>query len=133
MKSNTKSATKSEAALGVKERGGKERSESLDMKVNTVGIKLAETEENRKSYKLIMTHLKEEELERFYQLEALRRQCSDQDALCRKMNDLKLQYIEDKNRAEGEFNNFQSEIDTYRSFVNNQVCHHSTHLSVLLV
>lgn len=40
-------------------------------------IKITETEENRKNYALNIAHLKEEELERFYQLEALRKQCSE--------------------------------------------------------
>ena len=56
----------------------------------------------------------EEELERYYQLEALRKQCAENDAFCKKMNELKLQSLEEKDRAEQELVAFQVEIMNFQ-------------------
>jgi hypothetical protein len=51
-----------------------EKMKGLEMQLDTVTIKINETEENRKNYELNIAHLKEEELDRFFQMEALRKQ-----------------------------------------------------------
>ena len=51
-----------------------EKLKGLEMQLDTVTIKINETEENRKNYELNIAHLKEEELDRFFQMEALRKQ-----------------------------------------------------------
>lgn len=93
----------------------------LEMKLNTVQIKITETDDNRRNYAVNIAHLKEEELERFYQLEALRQSCAENDAFCRKMQELQLQALEDKDRAEQELAQFQSEIAVFQSFVTDQL------------
>ena len=50
---------------------------TLEMKLDTVTIKISETEENRKNYELNIAHLKEEEFERYFELETLRKQCAE--------------------------------------------------------
>jgi alpha-tubulin suppressor-like RCC1 family protein len=97
------------------------RLKALEMKLNTVTIKITETEENRKNYALNISHLKEEELERFYQLEALRRQMSENDGFSKKMNELKLQSLEDKDRSETELGAFSGEIAAFQEFIQDQL------------
>jgi len=49
------------------------------------------------------THIhtpQEEEFERFFQLEALRKQCAENDTMTKKMEELKIQYFEEKDRAD---------------------------------
>ena len=94
---------------------------SLSMKLSTVTIKITETEENRKNYALNIAHLKEEELERYYQLEGLRKQCSETDAFVRKMNEMKLQALEEQDRAEMELNEFKTEIIEFQTFLGDQL------------
>lgn len=107
----------------IKDRKGdhESRLKALEMKLNTVTIKITETEENRKNYALNIAHLKEEELERYYQLEALRKQCTENDAFSKKMNELKLQSLEEKDRAENELQAFQLEIQQFQSFISDQL------------
>jgi hypothetical protein len=81
----------------------------------------AETEENRRNYALNIAHLKEEEVERFYQLEALRRQVTENDTFCRKMNELKLQSVVDRDRAETELGEFQREVSSLQGFIGDQL------------
>lgn len=97
------------------------RVKALEMKLNTVTIKITETEENRKNYALNIAHLKEEELERYYQLEALRKQCAEYDAFCKKLNEMKLQSLEEKDRAETELAAFQVEIRQFQNFITDQI------------
>jgi alpha-tubulin suppressor-like RCC1 family protein len=51
-----------------KEKSAANRLKKLEMKLNTVQIKIAETEENRSNYQLNIAHLKEEEIARHNQL-----------------------------------------------------------------
>jgi len=95
--------------------------QGLQMKLATVTIKISETEENRRNYALNISHLKEEELERFYQLEALRRQCAETDAFVRKMNEIRLLSVDECERAESELSAFRSEVSEFQSFVNIQL------------
>jgi len=94
---------------------------ALKMKLSTVTIKIAETEENRRNYALNISHLKEEELERFYQLEALRKQCADTDALRKKINELKLSAVEESVAAENELQEFKNEIAKFHHFIRDQL------------
>jgi hypothetical protein len=97
------------------------RLKALEMKLNTVTIKIAETEENRRNYALNIAHLKEEELERYYQLEALRNKCAEYDNCCKKLNELKLLSLDCKNRSEAELSSFQKEIAQFQGFISDQL------------
>jgi alpha-tubulin suppressor-like RCC1 family protein len=94
---------------------------ALKMKLSTVTIKITETEENRKNYALNIAHLKEEELERFYQLEALRKQCSENDVFTKKINEMKLASCEEASKSELELSEFKDEIIQFHSFINEQL------------
>ena len=94
---------------------------ALKMKLSTVTIKITETEENRKNYALNIAHLKEEELERFYQLEALRKQCAENDAFTKKINEMKLASCEEANKSEMELAEFRAEIGEFHGFITDQL------------
>ena len=94
---------------------------SLHMKLSTVTIKITETEENKKNYALNIAHLKDEELERYYQLEGLRRQQSENDNFCRKLNEIKLHALEEKDKSEQELQLFKHEINQYIQFIQSQI------------
>jgi len=121
MERQTAAMAKSDSNLGGMVKGYEHRLKALEMKLSTVSIKINETEENRKNYALNIAHLKEEETERFYQLEGLRKQCAENEAMCRKMNEIKLQLIEDKERAEHEKACFDDEISSFRGFMSEQL------------
>lgn len=112
---------KSSTSINNIKQGYQERLQALAMKLNTVTIKITETEENRKNYALNISHLKEEEVERFYQLESLRRKLTSEEQAYRKMNDLKLQSLEEKNRAEQELSSFANEISGFDTFISDQM------------
>jgi len=95
-----------------------DRLHSLETQLDTVTIKITETEENRKNYELNIAHLKEEEFEHFNELEDLRKQVSDINQFFKKMNELKIQAYEEKDKAEQELQTFQKEISGYKEFVN---------------
>jgi alpha-tubulin suppressor-like RCC1 family protein len=98
-----------------------EKLHQLEMQLDTVTIKIAETEENRKNYELNIAHLKEEEMERFNEVEALRKQCGDINSFYRKMNELKIQANEERDLAEQELTEFRKTIDSYQRFVRRQL------------
>mmetsp|Transcript_2410 Transcript_2410/g.4500 ORF Transcript_2410/g.4500 Transcript_2410/m.4500 type:complete len:1051 (+) Transcript_2410:95-3247(+) len=97
------------------------RKQALEMKLNTVTIKITETEENRKNYALNIVHLKEEEYDHHNELEALRKQCAGFEAFCKKMNERKLQFLEEQNGAEAELSAFQAEIQQFQTFISEQL------------
>jgi len=94
---------------------------ALKMKLSTVSIKLTETDENRRNYLLNIAHLKEEELERFYQLEHLRKQVNDNEIFTRKVNEMKLQQCEEASKAEQELADFRQEIASFHVFIADQL------------
>jgi hypothetical protein len=94
---------------------------ALKMKLSTVSIKLTETDENRRNYLLNIAHLKEEELERFYQLEHLRKQVADNEIFTRKVNEMKLQQCEEASKAEQELADFRQEIASFHVFIADQL------------
>merc|ERR1712006_41139 len=94
---------------------------SLEMQLNTVTIKIAETEENRRNYEMSITHLKEEDFDHFQQLKSLRKQNYDNNSFFKKMNELKAQAVEDREKAEQELEEFRTEIENYQAFVNTQL------------
>mmetsp|Transcript_7386 Transcript_7386/g.11267 ORF Transcript_7386/g.11267 Transcript_7386/m.11267 type:complete len:432 (-) Transcript_7386:46-1341(-) len=98
-----------------------ERLNDLEMQLNTVTIKIAETSENRHNYELNITHLKEEDFDNFNKLEALRKQNQENNSFFKKMSELKIQAIDDKERAESELAEFRKEIGNYQDFVGNQL------------
>lgn len=98
-----------------------QRLKALEMQLNTVTIKIAETSENRKNYELNIAHLKEEDFEHFNQLKSLRKQNHDNNSFFKKMNELKVQALEEKEKAEMELEEFRQEIQSYQSFVNQQL------------
>jgi hypothetical protein len=91
------------------------------MQLQTVTIKIAETSENRRNYELNISHLKEEDFEHFNQLKALRKQNHDNNNFFKKMDELKVQALEEKEKAEEDLREFKSEIAAYQKFVNSQL------------
>src|SRR5262249_4716838 len=63
----------------------------------------------------------EEEFEHFNELEALRRQIAENNALLKKMQDMKAQALEERDKAEGELATFSAEIAEYQRFVGRQL------------
>lgn len=98
-----------------------DRLNELEMQLNTVTIKIAETSENRHNYELNITHLKEEDFDNFNKLEALRKQNQENNSFYKKMLELKRQALEDKERAEMELLEFRKEISAYQKFVASQL------------
>lgn len=119
-----------------------EKLKGLEMQLDTVTIKINETEENRKNYDLNIAHLKEEELDRFFQMEALRKQVhsnslsywspfiylilmlmqrAEINALYRKMTALKTQAEQEQEQAATEFEQFQEEIVQFHEFATEQL------------
>merc|ERR1711966_558387 len=76
-----------------------EQLKALEMQLNTVTIK---TSENRRNYELSIAHLKEEDFENFNQLKHLRKQNQDNNSFFKKMEELKAQALEEKEKAETE-------------------------------
>jgi len=91
------------------------------MQLDTVQIKINETEENRKNYELNIAHLKEEELERFFYMENLRQQTAETNALFRKMDKLRKEALMDCTEAEKSLQQFQEEIDQFHVFAQQQL------------
>lgn len=120
-KQSVKALKKNNDAIRDRKKVFDSRVKALEMKLNTVTIKITETEENRKNYALNIAHLKEEELERFHQLEGLRKHCGEYDAFCKKLNEMKLQSMEEKDRAENELSSFQIEIKQFQNFIRDQI------------
>jgi len=98
-----------------------ERLNELEMQLNTVTIKIAETSENRHNYELNITHLKEEDFDNFNKLEDLRKQNQENNSFYKKMLELKRQALEDRERAENELLEFRREIGAYQKFVSDQL------------
>lgn len=96
------------------------RVNDLEMQLDTVNIKIAETEDNRRNYELNIAHLKEEELENLLKLDALRRACAENNNLHRKMSEMKSRALHDRAQAEAEKETFLAEIIEYRQFLNEQ-------------
>ena len=82
------------------EEASTERLKALEMRLDTVTIKINETEENRRNYELNIAHLKEEEFERYFQLEALRSQLAQIDDTWVKMNADRVSALAKKEKAE---------------------------------
>jgi septal ring factor EnvC (AmiA/AmiB activator) len=78
----------------------KKRINDLEMQLDTVNIKIAETEDNKRNYELNISNLKEEELENLMKLDALRRAITENLNLYRKMNALKVNALHDRAEAE---------------------------------
>lgn len=97
------------------------RVKTLEMKLNTVTIKILETEENRKNYDLNISHLKDEDMERYNQLKEMRSHSAAYDALWKKFNEMKLHSQEEKERAEAELALFEMEIEQFKSFISDQL------------
>jgi chromosome segregation ATPase len=120
-KQDIKAIKKNNEATRERKRVYNARVKALEMKLNTVTIKITETEENRKNYALNIAHLKEEELERFHQLEGLRKQLGEYDAFCKKLEEMRLASLEEKDRMENELVSFQKEIKQFQSFIRDQI------------
>jgi hypothetical protein len=88
----------------------KKRINDLEMQLDTVNIKIAETEDNKRNYELNISNLKEEELENLMKLDALRRAITENLNLYRKMNALKVNALHDRAEAESEKDMFASEV-----------------------
>merc|ERR1711966_177721 len=98
-----------------------EQLKALEMQLNTVTIKISETSENRKNYELNIAHLKEEHFDNFNVLKNLRRQNQDNNSFFKKMDELKTQALEEKEKAEIELEEFRKEILSYQKFVNQRL------------
>lgn len=108
-----------------------ERLNALKMQLNTVTIKIAETGENRRNYELNIAHLKEEDFEHFNQLKLLRRQMQDNNNFFKKINELRAQSLEEKDKSEVELSEFNNEIRNYQNFVKNQLSQFDTVLAIV--
>jgi len=108
-----------------------EQLKGLEMQLNTVTIKIAETSENRRNYELNIAHLKEEDFENFNQLKALRKQNQDNNSFFKKMEELKSQALEEKEKAEQELSDFSKEIQSYQLFVNQQLAQFESILGII--
>ena len=109
------------ATAGGNGEGFKKSEEVLNMKLNTVTIKVAETDQNQRNYRLNIAHLKEEELHHYHRLHALRLACADNDAALRRMNEIRLHSLVERDRAEGELSAFQTEVRQYQQFMRQQL------------
>jgi alpha-tubulin suppressor-like RCC1 family protein len=96
------------------------RLKEIDMKLNTVTIKITETEENKHNYQTNIVHLKEEDFDNFNQLKALRKTSQDNQNFFRKMNDIKDSAIQEREKAHAELLEFRQEVKAYQQFVANQ-------------
>jgi alpha-tubulin suppressor-like RCC1 family protein len=99
----------------------KKSEEVLNMKLNTVQIKVAETDQNQRNYRLNIAHLKEEELHHYHRLHALRLACAENDAALRRMNEIRLHSLVERDRAETELQSFQGEVKQYQNFMRQQL------------
>src|SRR5690348_15774610 len=86
-----------------------ERLEELTMRLNTVMIKISESDENRMMYLKNIDHLKEETFERMTELTQLRKQAGDADAFYRKFADLHQSALQERDKAVAELSDFQDE------------------------
>lgn len=109
------------------------RLEALKMQLNTVTIKIAETGENRKNYELNIAHLKEEDFEHFDKLKNLRKKNNDTNSFFKKMNDLRTQAMEEREKADNELMEFRHEIDSYQYFVKQQLQQFESILEIVRV
>jgi hypothetical protein len=96
------------------------------MQLDTVNIKIAETEDNKRNYELNISNLKEEELENLMKLDALRRAITENLNLYRKMNALKVNALHDRAEAESEKDMFASEVWGFCSTRQQSWNNHST-------
>jgi hypothetical protein len=76
-----------------------ERLQELTMRLNTVMIKIGESEENRSMYLKNIDHLKEETFERMTELTQLRKSAAEADAYYRKFADLHQSALQEKDKA----------------------------------
>jgi hypothetical protein len=121
LKKDVESSSKSSEIDKTSNDDASEKLKDLEMRLNTVTIKISETSENRRNYELNIAHLKEEDFEHFNQLKALRKQNHDNNNFFKKMNELKGTAQEEKERAEAELAEFQHEISAYQKFVQEQL------------
>jgi alpha-tubulin suppressor-like RCC1 family protein len=97
------------------------RKKDLEMKLNTVTIKIAEQYINRKNYENNIVFLKDEDMEKFNKLKALNARTFDTNNLYKKVTEMKAQATEEKEKVEGELYDFKHEIHGYQRFVESQM------------
>ncbi|ETO19743.1 hect E3 ubiquitin ligase [Reticulomyxa filosa] len=102
----------------------------LKHELDTVLIKLAEAEENKKNYELNLSFLKarsfwkyninmdtkEEEMERFFNLEALRQEYKEATNISRKIKKLKTEYTQQKEISEFGLKAFEQDVSQFNIF-----------------
>jgi len=88
----------------------------LTMQLDTVTIKILETAENRRNYEQNIAHLKEEQLERFFFTDGLRRQGAEVAALYRKLEILKRDALKKQEESEDAVTDFKNDIVRFREF-----------------
>jgi alpha-tubulin suppressor-like RCC1 family protein len=93
---------------------------TLEMKLDTVTIKINETDQNRKNYELNIAHLKEEEFEWYLETESLRTQVAESEKILKKMNQEKVHAIQKRDKAELEVEEFKKEIANQNRFLEQQ-------------
>ncbi|MES1910326.1 MAG: hypothetical protein MHM6MM_002938 [Cercozoa sp. M6MM] len=98
-----------------------EELQRLTMQLDTVTIKIAEAEENRRNYELNISHLKEEELERFFYMESLRKQTAETNALCRKMLSLRKDAQQEQQASEQNLQAFRQETEELMTLAEQQL------------
>jgi len=107
------------------------RLSALKMQLNTVTIKIAEAEENRRNYELNISHLKEEDFEHFHSLQSLRKQEQELQQFINKLLSMKTAAMEEKYKSEQELINFRNEILNYQHFVTEQLAEFNSILSLV--
>lgn len=108
-----------------------ERVKELEMQLNTVTIKIGETEENRSNYITNISHLKEEHFENVNQLKQLRQSVAQCANLMRKVALVKQKADVDRYDAEKQVGEFRDDIREYNDFINGQLAKFESILNVV--
>lgn len=90
---------------------------ALEMKLNTVNIKITEAERNRKTYELNISNIKDERQENHKQLDIHRRQLATQENLRKKIVKFGQHTQNQKELATGSIKEFKQEIGDWRNFL----------------
>jgi hypothetical protein len=97
------------------------RKRDLEMKLNTVTIKIAETEANKKNYDDNIGYLVDEDFEKNDKLKKLRQKTGETNNLYKKVSEIRILAAEEKDKVESELTEFENEINGYQGFVNTQL------------
>ncbi len=92
----------------------------INMKLSTTTIHINETSQNKTNYRVNITHLKEEDLDRNTELRHLRRERDALDLMLRRAIEAKVTADTERDRALSEKTQFENEIGNYKAFMKDQ-------------